>query len=92
MWEWAKTGSEFLRNNSDSLSGIGAIIGGVGNAVAAYKQNKLARQNYNLNLDILKEERRRRNQSQQNLENAWASSAFLNNNQLFNERENKNGF
>lgn len=76
MWDWLKKANGFFKNNADSLQGIGAIIGGAGNAYSAYKQSRAAEKNYNLNLDILREEKRRRNQAQQSLNSGWNLSNF----------------
>ncbi|QCD52520.1 hypothetical protein [Campylobacter sp. RM16192] len=76
MWDWIGKTNDFFKNNADSLQGLGAIVGGVGSAYGAYKQGKLAQKHYDLNLDILREERRRRNKAEKTLENAWNASNF----------------
>lgn len=74
MWDWWKNLSSGIKNNADSLQAAGALVGGLGSAYSAYKQGKAADKTYKLNLDLLKEEKRRRNQAQQNLEQGWLSA------------------
>ena len=74
MWDWWKNLSDGIKNNADSLQAAGALVGGLGSAYSAYKQGKAADKTYKLNLDLLKEEKRRRNQAQQNLEQGWISA------------------
>lgn len=71
---------DFLKENAGLLQGVGAIVSGAGNAYAARQQAKTAQKNYDLNLDLLKEERARRKKAQQNLDQAWNSSAFYSQN------------
>ena len=59
MWDWWKNLSDGIKNNADGLQAAGALVGGLGSAYSAYK---------------LKEEKRRRNQAQQNLEQGWLSA------------------
>ena len=74
MWDWWENLSSGIKNNADSLQAAGALVGGLGSAYSAYKQGKAADKTYKLNLDLLKEEKRRRNQAQQNLEQGWLSA------------------
>lgn len=76
MWDWLNKTNDFFKNNADSLQGIGAVVGGLGNAFSAYKQGRAAQKHYNLNLDILREEKRRRAQAENSLANAWNASNF----------------
>lgn len=76
MWEFLGKAGDFFKKNSDALSGIGSIVGGIGNAYSAYKQDKLAKKNYDLNLSLLNDERNRQKQSQNNLNLAWINSDF----------------
>ncbi|WP_172201052.1 hypothetical protein [Campylobacter sp. RM16188] len=78
MWDWwnnlgSKT-SDFFKNNSDALSGAGALIGGFANAYGNYKQGKMNQKVHNLNVELLKEERRRRDRAEQNIESGWWSA------------------
>lgn len=80
MWDFfnnfGSKASGFLKDNSDVLQGAGAIVGGLSNAYSAYKQGRMASKNYNLNLNILKDEIRRKNAAQNALNTAWKNSNF----------------
>ena len=75
MWDWwknlGKNAGGFFKDNSDALSGLGALVGGVGNAYSAYKQGKMNQKTYNFNVDLLKEEKRRRDKAERNIEAGW---------------------
>ena len=71
MWDWLGKISGAFKNNADTFQGLGAIVSGVGSAIAAHKQAKAAQKNYKLNLDILREEKERRKKAQQSLEQGW---------------------
>lgn len=76
MWDWLKSAGGFFKNNADTLSGLGTIASGLGNAYSAYQANKLAKKTYDLNADILRGEQERRKKQQENLDRAWASSSY----------------
>ncbi|AQW87091.1 hypothetical protein CPIN18021_0244 [Campylobacter pinnipediorum subsp. caledonicus] len=78
MWDFLKNAgngfSDFLKNNADSINAVGAVVGGVGSAIASHKQAKLQQKQFNFNLDLAREERKRRNRSEQDLQRAWSGS------------------
>ena len=69
---------DWLKNvkGSDVLTGLGALAGGIGNAYAAKQQAKAAERTYNLNADLLREERARKKQAQAALNSAWDASLW----------------
>lgn len=82
MWDFLKNLGDKASQNADGLKAFGSLLGagaGIWSAVEqgrqAKKQNDLAMKNYNLNLQILKDEKARQKQMQQNLEQGWARSA-----------------
>ena len=82
MWDFLKSLGDKASQNADGLKAFGSLLGagaGIWSAVEqgrqAKKQNDLAMKNYNLNLQILKDEKARQKQMQQNLEQGWARSA-----------------
>ena len=76
MWDWLSKTGDFFKNNADALKGLGLITSGVGSAYSTYKQGKAADKTYNLNLDILKEEKRRRDKAQKELEDGYFASTY----------------
>lgn len=82
MWEWIKTAgnsaSNFFKDNADALKGAGALISGGAGLYSAIQQGKQAQKTYNLNLDILKSERRRQQRAQNSLDLAWQQSLLSN--------------
>lgn len=68
--------SDFMKNNGSALQGIGSIIGGVGNAYGAYKQNQALENNYKINLDLLREEQKRRKQADDSVALGWENSSY----------------
>lgn len=76
MYDFLKNAGGFFKDNSDALSGIGAIVGGVGGAYGAYSQAKALDRNYQLNYDLLKEERKRRKKADESLAGAYNNSSF----------------
>lgn len=67
----------------DKLGGLGGVLTGIGalaGAYGAYKsgkaQERAANRAYNLNLSLLNEERRRRDEADKSLANAYAGSDY----------------
>ena len=78
MWDFLKNLGDKANQNADGLKAFGSLLGagaGIWSAVEqgrqAKKQNDLAMKNYNLNMQILKDEKARQKKMQQNLEQGW---------------------
>ena len=81
MWDFLKNLGDKASQNADGLRAAGSLLGagaGIWGAVEqgrqAKKQNDLAMKNYNLNLQLLKDEKARQKRMQQNLEQGWAGA------------------
>ena len=81
MWDFLKNLGDKASQNADGLKAFGSLLGagaGIWSAVEqgrqAKKQNDLAMKNYNLNMQILKDEKARQKKMQQNLEQGWAGA------------------
>ena len=81
MWDFFKNLGDKASQNADGLKAFGSLLGagaGIWSAVEqgrqAKKQNDLAMKNYNLNMQILKDEKARQKKMQQNLEQGWAGA------------------